>query len=380
MPRARSAQGMPDPGDVVGARALNRALLARQLLLERVSMPAVGAIEHLVGLQAQAPLAPYVGLWARLDGFAADELARAIVDRHAVRMGLMRATIHLVTARDALAIRPVVEPVLARLYAGSTFRRALGGIDLDALLAAGRTLLEARPRTRVELGAALADDWPDLDATSLAYTIGILTPTVQIPPRGVWGRRGPATWTTAAAWLGRPLADDTAPDALVLRYLAAFGPAGVMDAQAWSGLTRLAVVFERLRSRLVTFRDAHGRELFDLPDAPRPDPDTPAPPRFLPEYDNVLLGHADRGRIIPDRRPVPLPPGDGAVMGTVLVDGVFAATWRIARTSGAVVLTIRPFASLRPADRSALHDEGLRLLAFAAADVAQHEVRFASPE
>ena len=350
-------------------RALNRATLHRQLLLHRVELPAAAAIEHLVGLQAQAPNAPYVGLWSRLDGFRSDELAALLTARQVVRTSLMRCTVHLVTARDCVGIRPVVQQVLARGLAGSPFARHLVDIDLEALLAAGRTLLAERPRTRAELAPLLAARWPDRDATALSYAVSYLVPLVQVPPRGVWGETGPAALTTVDAWLGHGVDVDSAPDGLVLRYLAAFGPATVKDIQQWSGLTRLREVTSRLD--LVRFRD----ELLDLPDAPRPDPDTPAPPRFLPEYDNVLLSHADRTRVIPDGRRVPLPPGNGGVVGTVLVDGVFRGTWRIERPG---VLVVEPFSLWSSADRAAVTEEGMRLLAFAAPDADSHDVRLVS--
>jgi hypothetical protein len=350
---------------MLGPRALNRALLARQMLLARESAGALSAIAHLVGLQAQAPLAPYVGLWSRLEGFYAAELATALLDRTAVRASLMRATVHLVTADDILELRPLVQPVLARSFAASPFARAVEGIDLEELLAAGRSSVEERPRTSPELGRILARHWPGHDPGSMAFAVGYLDPLLQVTPRGVWGRTGAPARTTIEAWLGRPLAIEPSLEDLVLRYLGAFGPATVKDAQAWSGLTRLGGVFADLRPRLATFRDEHGRELFDLPDAPRPDPDGPAPPRFLPEYDNVLLGHADRSRIIPAGRAIPLPPGNGATMGTVLLDGFYAGTWRIVRAVERATLTIRPFEPVGSDDATALIDEGARLVAFA---------------
>jgi hypothetical protein len=361
--------------DVLDRRALNRATLARQLLLVRRSLPALDAIEHLVGMQAQAPNAPYVGLWTRLDGFRADELAGALTGREAVRTWVMRGTVHLVTARDCLAMRPLFQPMAERLFTASPFSRNVAGIDREELLAAGRSLLEERPRGRAELSRLLGERWPDRDPISLAYAISYLVPCVQVPPRGVWGATGQAVVTTAEVWLGRPPDAGHSAAALVTRYLGAFGPATAADVRTWSGLTGVREVIDELRPRLRTFRDEAGRELFDLPDAPRPHPDTPAAPRFLPEYDNLLLSHADRARVITDRRRPPLPPGNGGVMGTVLVDGFWRGTWAITREGGRAVLTVEPFAPVSAPDRAALTDEGGRLLAFAAADADGHDVR-----
>jgi hypothetical protein len=356
--------------EVLDRRALNRALLERQLLLRRADLPAAAAIEHLVGVQAQAPLAPYVGLWTRLEGFRADELAALITDGDAVRAPLMRATIHLTTARDSRAMQPVVRPVLARGFGGSPFARNLVGVDLDALVDAGRALLAERPRSRAELGRLLAEQWPDRDPISLAYAVTYLLPVIQVPPRGVWGTGGPA------AWAPMQVGSDDAPDGLILRYLAAFGPATLPDIRTWSGLSGVRDAIERLRPRLRTFRDELGKELFDVPDAPLPDRDTPAPPRFLPEYDNVLLSHADRTRVMAPERRVPLLPGNGGVSGTVLVDGFFRATWKITRSGDTAELNVVPFARLSKEDTAALAAEGSRLLAFTSADAEGHNVTF----
>jgi hypothetical protein len=366
--------------DLLDLRALNRATLERQMLLRRHPLPAAGAIEHLVGMQAQAPNAPYVGLWTRLDGFRAEELMELITERRAVRAPLMRATIHLVTASDCVTLRPVVQPVLERGFrSGSPFGRHLEGMDLDVLLATGQAILKQRPHTRAELGPLLREQWPDRDADSLAYAVTYLAPLVQVPPRGVWGSTGPAAWTSVETYLGQPVGSDPTPDAMVLRYLAAFGPASVMDVQTWSGLTRLRSVTERLRPRLQTFRDEQGRELFDLPEAPRPDPDTPAPPRFLPEYDNVQLSHADRSRILsPSRRP-PLFPGNGGTMGTVLIDGFMRATWEITLGHGRAFLEIAPMERLSKHEIAEVTEEGARLLAFAAAGAEDYDVRCSPP-
>ena len=339
-------------------------------------MPVPKVLERLVGLQAQAPKDPYFGLWTRLNGFRPDTLARLISNRRVVRIALMRATIHLVTARDCLALRPVLQPVLDRnLYVGSPYGRRIAGADIDALVAAGRRLVDEHPRTTSDLGKRLLERWPDRDATALAYAIRNLVPLVQVPPRGLWGKSGQAICTTAEAWLDRPLGTDTSPDKLITRYLTAFGPATVMDIQAWSGLTRLGDVIERLRPRLRTFRDEHGRELLDVPGAPRPDPDTPAPPRFLPEYDNVFLGHADRTRIVGDN-PRAWAPSNVATT-TVLIDGFMGGTWKITRHRTTATLIVRPLRRLSKTDTVAVTREGARLLAFAAGDAETHDVRVA---
>jgi hypothetical protein len=347
---------------VLSQRALNRALLDRQFLLQRKALPATSAISHLVGLQAQAPNAPYVGLWSRLAGFEPRELASLITSRAVVRTSLMRVTIHLVTAEDCVGLRPVLQRVMERGWASSPFARNLVGVPLDELLPLGTKLLSESPRTRAELAPLLAERWPDRDPDSLVYANTHLTPLVQVPPRGVWGQTGPAAWTPVSTWLGRPVGTDPTPDTTVLRYLGAFGPASVMDAQTWSGLTRLRDVFSRLD--LVRFVDESGRELFDLPDAPRPSPDTPAPPRFLPEYDNVLLSHADRTRINPAKHRTPLPPGNGATMGTLLVDGHYSATWKLTPEA----LLIKPLAPLSRQHTSDITEEATHLLHFIADD------------
>jgi hypothetical protein len=353
---------------VLTRRALNRALLERQLLLRRRRLGAAKAIEWLVGMQAQVPNAPYVGLWTRLEAFRPEEPARMIERGDAVRGPLFRGTLHLVTARDWTELRALVQPVLERSFRSTAFARNLDGIDLDAVLAAGRALLEERPRTRAELGRLLGERWPDRDAGSLAYAITYLVPLVQAPPRGVWGHAGQAAWTPAKA---RP--EPPSPDELILRYLRAFGPATAADVRTWSGLTGLREPIDRLRPHLRTFRDEQGRELLDVPGAPLPDPETPAPPRFLPDYDNVLLGHADRTRVIDAR--------GRAVIGmpTVLVDGFVAATWKLERTRSSATLVVEPFARLAPRDREAVTAEAGRLLAFAAADADGHDVRLAAP-
>jgi Winged helix DNA-binding domain len=357
---------------------LNRATLDRQLLLRRAALPAWNAIEHLAGLQAQAPLAPYVGLWTRLAGFAHDELKELLAERIVVRAHLMRNTVHLVTAEDYVCFRPLFQPLMDRALAGH-FGPRLRGIDPDELRAVATTLLAETPLTRAQLAERLAPRWPDHDPASLAYAATHLLSLVQVPPRGLWGSSGQATWFPATAWLDDPSLCPAEParalEQLVLRYLGAYGPATVNDIQAWSGLSRLREVTDRLGARLRSFTGPDGAELLDLPDAPRPGPQIPAPPRFLPEYDNLLLSFADRSRVIPDTRPVPLPPGNGATSGTLLADGFWAADWTITRGPDRAVLEIRPFRSFGTRRQDAAGAEGSRLLEFAA-PAAAHDVRF----
>jgi Winged helix DNA-binding domain len=359
---------------------LNRATLDRQLLLDRAARPALDAIGHLAGLQAQAPLAPYVGLWTRLAGFGHQDLKDLLTKRTVVRAHLMRNTVHLVSAADFVRFRPLFQPLIERALAGR-FSPSLGGVDLAELRAAAAALLAQTALTRGQIAERLSPRWPDHDPASLAYAATHLLYLVQVPPRGLWGHSGQATWFLASAWLdglSAPAPDPAATLAeLVLRYLAAYGPASVNDIQAWSGLSRLREVTGRLGTRLRPFTGPDGTELYDLPDAPRPDPAVPAPPRFLPEYDNLLLSFADRSRVIPDPRAVPLPAGNGATTGTLLVDGFWAADWTITRGRDRAALEVRPFGVLGVAAQEAVAAEGRRLLAFAAPADA-HDVRFCS--
>jgi hypothetical protein len=398
--------------DRLSLRALNRATLERQLLLRRAALAPRQAVEHLAGLQAQAPLAPYVGLWTRLAGFRHQQLKDLLTERAVVRAHLMRNTVHLVTAEDFVSFRPLFQPKidrdLAAHYGRNLARGAQGvGVDLAEVRQAARALLAERPLTRSQLAAELAPRWPDHDPVSLAYAATHLLSLVQVPPRGLWGETGQAAFFLADAWLDGPggLPPDPARpqdarEQLVMRYLAAYGPASVRDIQAWSGLSKLREVTERLcavqpgavqpgavqpgavqhgavqsgagqheagqrGARLRTFTGPDGGQLLDLPDAPVPDPDTPAPPRFLPEYDNLLLSFADRSRVIPHRRPVPLPPGHGGTGGTLLVDGFWQADWKIVSDKTRSVLEVRPFIELSPAERDAVAAEGELLLGFA---------------
>jgi hypothetical protein len=357
-------------GDVLSARALNRALLERQMLLRRTKISALAAIEQLVGMQAQSPLAPYVGLWSRLEGFEPDELVRLMNTRRVVRLAIMRSTIHVVSARDCVSLRPLFDPVMDRNLQGN-WRRRLDGVDAKKLAAAGRKLVEQEPRTFSELGSLLAEKWPDNDPAALAMAARAWLPLVQVPPRGIWGSGGLARHTTAEAWLGKPLAKRNGLKTMIVRYLKAYGPASIKDIQMWSGLTGLRDPVEQLRPKLRTFRDERGTELFDASGAPLPDEDTPAPPRFVPEYDNLLLSHADRSRVIAD--------DDRArifTKGAFLVDGFVAGTWTILRSRETAELGVDPFRRLSKQEMTEVAEEGTGLLAFSSRETSRNTLRF----
>jgi hypothetical protein len=361
------------PIETLGLRALNRAALARQMLLERADCDVVGAVERLAGIQTQAPNPPYFGLWSRLQAFGHAQLSREIVERRLVRIALMRGTLHLVSARDALAWRPLVQSVQERaLHANRS--RDLTGVDLDALAKAGRALVEAEPLSAADLGKRLAERWPKHEPATLSMAVRCLAPLVQVPPRGLWGGKGLAVHTTAEHWLGRPLDAKPSLEDMLRRYLAAFGPASVKDAQTWCGLKDLREAFEGMSRTLLRFRDEAGVELFDLPDAPRPDPDTPAPVRFLGDWDNLLLSYVDRRRIIADTHRH-IYTANGQMPGTMLVDGFVHASWKLVQSRDAAALEIRLLAPLAKRARKPVIDEGRALLEFAAPGVA-HEVRF----
>ncbi|GGM40285.1 hypothetical protein GCM10011608_26350 [Micromonospora sonchi] len=364
---------------LLSARALNRATLARQLLLDRADLPVRDAVAHLCGMQAQEPQEPFVGLWSRLRAFDPAVLSDLLTRRQLVRAILMRRTIHLLTAEDALAWRARHDSMLRQRVLG-VYRRELDGVDLDDLAAAGRAVLaDGEPRSMTGLARTLGDRWPGPGPRALGeLLVAALIPTVQLPPRGLWRTTAGARYLPLAAWLGRDI-DPPAPDSLprsgspgrgnvgsdpvgetlVRRYLAAFGPAATADLRAWCGLTGLRGAVAAIREQLVAFRDERGRELLDLPDAPRPDPDTPAPVRFLPAFDNAILGYHDRSRIIDDTH------RGLSVTGArvVLVDGRVAATWTIK----AGTVTVTPLRPLTRDEHTAVAEQGQDLASFLSA-------------
>jgi hypothetical protein len=372
-----TAQDKTDHPAVLSKRALNRALLARQLLLRRTQSSALTVIEHLVGLQAQSPDPPYFGLWSRMKGFRQDELADLLTNKRVVRIAVLRGTVHLVSARDCAALRPWVQPSMDRALR-TAWGKELGGLDLDALAAAGRELLDERPWPVGDLGQKLSERWPQHGPSVLVNALRALLPLVQVPPRGIWGASAQPTYATAQSWLGCDLDPAPSAAAIVLRYLAAFGPATVKDIQAWSGQTRLRQVAEELKPQLLTFRDSNGNELLDVPEAPRPGPRTSAPVRFLAPYDNLLLGHADRTRVISDEHRQAIATKNAVMPGTILVDGFMRGTWKLDTERSTATLLIRALAPLTQRHRAALEAEGSRLLAFAADPDLAHNVRFAA--
>jgi winged helix DNA-binding protein len=357
---------------VLDRRALNRALLARQMLLERRRASAVSTIEKLVGMQAQAPNLPYVGLWARLSGFRHEELSRLVESRRTVRISLMRNTIHLVTARDAFALKPLFTPFGERGFIhGSPWGRHMKEEDLRAIRSVGAELMSERPRTVADLARQLGQRFPGRDSLAMAYGVRYMVPLVFTTPRGIWQAGGPVALTTFEAWLGRPPGPAIKPERLVTRYLAAFGPASPADMRAWSGLN-MRPAFDRLRPTLRAFRDEEGREMFDLPRAPRPDPDEHAPVRLIPDYDNILLAHADRTRIMPAGRHLGMFSSNGVMQGAVLADGFVRAMW-VPRKS---TLEISPFVKpLTKVERSAIEAESYQLMKFLAPGE-EHDVKF----
>ncbi|SEL61700.1 winged helix DNA-binding domain-containing protein [Streptacidiphilus jiangxiensis] len=364
-------------------RRLNRALMARQFLLAREDAAPLSVVNHLVGLQSQIPQNPYTALWSRITGFDPAEASALLAERETVRLSTLRGTIHLHDVEDALLLRAFCQGVHEATAFGErvVFRKQLAGIEPEALYEAGRDLLAAAPMTPAALGKALAEAFPGYEPTALATAVRYKLSLVQVTPRGEWGRSQAATLTTVEAWLGRPQRrpDAAAVEALTLRYLAAFGPASVQDMQSWCGVTRLGEVFERLRPRLAVFADATtGRELFDLPEAPRPDPGTPAPPRFLPDYDNVLIGHDNRARVLDEQARGWLGANNNGYRPALLVDGRVAGVWSFGkpkRKGAPAVLEVELFGPQRAAARREIEAEAADLLDFLAPKSAERDLR-----
>lgn len=350
---------------ILTLRELNRATLARQLLLERAKITPLTAIRQVAGLQAQLANPPYMGLWSRLQDFQRADLTGLLERREVVRTSMMRRTLHLTTAEDYLHFRPALAALHARHLENFFGQPRVWGITRESLLAEIQDFVREKPRTTVELRIRLAELVPQMDER-LLYAVRASLSLIQVFPGGAWGVGGSPAYAEALIWLGRSFVPPTeGMHALIRSYLAAFGPASVKDLQIWSGLSRLQPAVEALRHELITFRDGQGRELFDLPDAPRPSEHTPAPVRFIPDFDNLILAHQDRQRIIPDRYRSSVIPGKSLVLPTFLVDGFVSGIWHIERTPTTVRLVIQPFESLSANTLQELQAEGQRLLTWA---------------
>lgn len=362
---------------ILTTRQLNRALLARQMLLARESGTVPAAVERLAGLQAQVARPPFVGLWTRLTGFRREDLLGALHQRQVVRVTAMRATLHLMTAADYVGLRGAIQPALARGMQAILRERAQT-FDLQALEVEARKFFGGAPATFDALRAHFKKTYPDGDERAMAYAIRTHLPLVQVPTDAAWGFPAAADFAMADEWLGRKVPQEPAPaHELVRRYLAAFGPATPGDAQAWSTLQGLREVFEALRPTLVTFRDERKRELFDLPEAPRPAEDTPAPVRFVPEFDNLVLAHDDRSRVIADEHRPRVVTRNLQVRATFLVDGFVAGTWKTERKKKSAVLILEPFGKLTKKTVAELEAEGDALLRFVEEEAEAREVRLA---
>jgi hypothetical protein len=349
------------PAETLTLRQLNRATLARQLLIAREKTTAADAVERLAGMQAQEPKHPYIGLWTRLDGFRREELRTALHDREIVRVTLYRGTLHLTRARDYPAQRAVLVPLLQQ--AVKVLGSRADGLDIDRVLPAARDLLAGNPRTFNDIRKLLVEAFPKVNDRALGYTTRMYVPLVMIPTDDRWGFPAVAKFGLAEEWLGRPVTGDSAMEPIVRQYLSAFGPATPADAQAWAGVS-LKAAFEDLRPTLRVFRDERGRELFDLPDAPRPDGDTPVPARFLPEFDNLILAYANRTRLIDDDHRPLVTTKNLRVRATFLWDGRVSGTWEIDRKKTSATLRLKPFAPLPKKAVGELTEEGERLVRF----------------
>jgi hypothetical protein len=364
--------------DTLTLRQINRATLARQMLLAREKVTAVKAIERLVGMQAQWPKPPFLGLWSRVEGFERDHLTALFHKRAIVRATFLRATIHVVTTKDFLALRPAIQPVLESAMQ-AILKERLDGIDLTALTKQVRKMLDREPLTFAAIREEFLRADPKADERAMGYAVRMLLPLVQVPvPDQAWAFPSQACFASAEQWLDKAIPSKPAPpDALLLRYLAGYGPASTDDMRAWSGLSRPDVkeAVDRLRPKLAVFRDGK-RELFDLPDAPRPDPDVPAPVRLIPEYDNVITTRADERFVAKADRPRVFLSAL-RIAATVLVDGFVAGTWKLEATKKAATLTIEPFKPFAARVKKEVEAEAEAVLKFAEPEARAYEVRMA---
>jgi hypothetical protein len=346
------------PERVLSTRELNRALLARQQLLERSSLPLTRAIERIGGLQTQYAPSAYIGLWSRLQDLRREDLTRALERRRVIQATLMRATIHMVTAADyALFIEGI--RTIRREWWARVQRRQAGSLDMKGAVALLRKHLAEGPRRQRELARLLeAEGFPRMAWAGAAMWLDM----VRVPPSGTWEQRRADLYGLAEGWVAeRAVTEAQGREHLLRRYLGAFGPAPLSDAANWAGLavTALRPAVERLRLR--RFRDEAGGELLDLPRAPLPDPDTPAPVRFIPTWDAILLAHARRTQVLPEAlRPRVFDTKTPHSVPTFLVDGAVAGRWRYEKGR----IRLEPFGRLPGGARRELEGEAERLAAF----------------
>jgi hypothetical protein len=352
-------------------------VLARQLLLERARLPLTGAIERMAGVQAQYAPSAYIGLWSRLEGFALGDLTRALERRRVVQGTLMRMTIHIVSARDHPLFAAGTRASRREWWLRS-HRRRVGEVDMGAVAALVREALAGGPRHRDELVELLRPHDPT-GTPAVWNGAGAWVDLVRVPPSGTWERRRADLFAAAEDWLGGSAADEEeGREHLLRRYLRAFGPAQIAEAADWAGLQIAPMRAAAERLTLRRFRDEEERELVDLPRAPLPGGDVPAPVRYLPTWDAALLVHARRSQILPERfRPLVFHTKTPHSVPTFLVDGAVAGSWRVERTAGRATLVLEPFEPLPAPAREELREEGLRLVRFMEPDATAHAVRAA---
>ena len=344
-------------------RALNRATLARQMILAREKITVPRAVERLLAIQAQWPTPPFVALWSRLADLQRAHLASALHARDLVRATSLRATLHVMSGRDYAWSRSALVPMLGR--AARSIGKRAKDLDLDAIVAASHAFLDGGPRLFDEVRDHLAAQFPSHDARALGYAARLLVPLCMEPTDDAWAFPSVARFARADRWLGKPLDDRAdARRTFLLRYLAALGPATAVDAERWSGMTSLSADLKALAPVLVTLTDEEGRTLYDLPDAPRPPEDAPAPVRFLPEFDNLVLGHDDRTRVIAREHSQAIFTKNLRVRPTFLVDGFAAGAWEIEKQKRAATIVITPFARLAKRAKDEVAAEGERLARF----------------
>ncbi|GGJ50909.1 winged helix DNA-binding domain-containing protein [Deinococcus roseus] len=369
---------MPSSLPMLSLKALNRATLQRQHLIGRSGMPALDMVQHLIGLQAQMPNPPYVGLWTRLQNFEKEDLTRLIKQKQVVRAALMRSTLHLVSGQDYLQLRPLIKTVLERQYLGSHGKQMVG-LDPLEVTRAGRELLSQTPLNNQELGRALQQKWPDRDAQALGYAVRNFEGLIHVPPAGTWGDHRSPLLVPGEVYLDAELDPKPSLGNLLLRYLQAFGPATLKDMTVWSGLTHLKPALTEIQPALQVYRDEQGKELFDLAEVILPDPETPIPPKFLPDFDNILLSHADRSRIMAPDFKARVFTSNGIIRATVLIDGFVQGIWKVQQNKKRASLQIEMFQTIAAADQDLLQEEGQKLLHWMTPDAEKHELIWQVP-